>query len=36
VLTPLDLDDAREAMRRFVAEGVTSVAICFLHAYFYF
>src|SRR5438552_5893868 len=33
VLVPLDVDDAREASRRLVAEGVTSVAVCFLHAY---
>ena len=33
VLVPLDVDDAREAVRRLVAEGVTSVAVCFLHAY---
>jgi N-methylhydantoinase A len=33
VLVPLDLGDAREAVRRLVAEGVTSVAVCFLHAY---
>jgi N-methylhydantoinase A len=33
VLVPLDLDDAREAVERLVAEGVASLAVCFLHAY---
>jgi N-methylhydantoinase A len=33
VLVPLDLDDARDAVHRLAAEGVTSVAVCFLHAY---
>jgi N-methylhydantoinase A len=33
VLVPLDVDDAREAIRRLVTEGVSSVAVCFLHAY---
>jgi N-methylhydantoinase A len=33
VLVALDVADAREAVRRLVAEGVTSVAVCFLHAY---
>jgi N-methylhydantoinase A len=33
VLVPLDVADAREAVGRLLAEGVTSIAICFLHAY---
>jgi N-methylhydantoinase A len=31
--TPIDLDDVRSAVPAFEAEGVTSVAIAFLHAY---
>jgi N-methylhydantoinase A len=30
---PLDEDDARRAIRALVARGVTSLAVCFLHAY---
>jgi N-methylhydantoinase A len=33
VLVPLDLDDARVALTQLRKEGVTSVAVCFLHAY---
>jgi N-methylhydantoinase A len=33
VHTPIDLDDVRAAVAGFQAEGVTSVAIAFLHAY---
>ena len=33
VHTPIDLDDVRRALPLFAAEGVTSVAIAFLHAY---
>jgi N-methylhydantoinase A len=33
VETPIELDDVRAAGRKFVAEGVTAVAIAFLHAY---
>ncbi|MCW3004988.1 MAG: hyuA [Conexibacter sp.] len=31
--TPIELDDVRQAAERFKAEGVTAVAIAFLHAY---
>src|SRR5579864_8827606 len=30
---PMDADQVREAVRRLTAEGVTAVAICFIHAY---
>ena len=30
---PLDPDQVRAAVRRLVAEGVTAVAVCFMHAY---
>ncbi len=33
VLTPLDEQAVREALRRIVASGAESLAICFLHAY---
>jgi N-methylhydantoinase A len=33
VLQPLDLAEARQAVQRLRAEGVASVAVCFLHAY---
>ena len=33
VLTPLDEDAARQAVRTLVTEGVEAIAICFLHAY---
>ena len=33
VLTPLDLDEARQEIARLVAAGVEAVAVCFLHAY---
>ena len=33
VLTPLDEASVIEAMRRLMADGVESVAICFLNAY---
>jgi N-methylhydantoinase A len=33
VHTPIELDDVRQAAQRFKAEGVTAVAIAFLHAY---
>jgi N-methylhydantoinase A len=33
VHTPIDLEDVRNALPLFAAEGVTSVAIAFLHAY---
>src|SRR5205814_1051900 len=33
VLLPLDLDQARRALRELVADGVDAVAVCFLHAY---
>jgi N-methylhydantoinase A/oxoprolinase/acetone carboxylase beta subunit len=33
VHTPLDEADARAAVERLVAEGVESVAVCFLHSY---
>jgi N-methylhydantoinase A len=33
VRTPLDEDDARRAIRDLVARGVTTLAVCFLHAY---
>src|ERR671934_889219 len=33
VRTPLDHDDARRAIRDLVARGVTTLAVCFLHAY---
>src|SRR2546428_872243 len=33
VRTPLDEDDARRAVRELVARGVTTLAICLLHAY---
>jgi N-methylhydantoinase A len=32
-VVPLDLDGVRQAGRRFRAEGVETVAVCFLHAY---
>ena len=33
VLTPFDADQAREVAQRIVAQGVESVAVCFLHSY---
>jgi len=30
---PLDLDDVRRAVKGLVADGVTALAICFMHAY---
>ena len=33
VRDPLDEDDARRAIRELVARGVTTLAVCFLHAY---
>src|SRR5712691_11699224 len=33
VRTPLDEDDARRAIRELAARGVTTLAVCFLHAY---
>src|SRR5437867_11242414 len=33
VRTPLDEDDARRAIRELVAGGVTTLAVCLLHAY---
>src|SRR4029077_9832260 len=33
VRDPLDEDDARRAIRALVARGVTTLAVCFLHAY---
>ena len=33
VVTPLDLDAVRAALRQFVTEGVEAVAVCFLHSY---
>jgi N-methylhydantoinase A len=33
VRTPLDEDDARSAIRRLAARGVTTLAVCLLHAY---
>ena len=33
VLHPLDADQAREVAQRIVAQGVESVAVCFLHSY---
>jgi N-methylhydantoinase A/oxoprolinase/acetone carboxylase beta subunit len=33
VRTPLDADDARRAIRELVARGVTTLAVCLLHAY---
>ncbi|PYO02611.1 MAG: methylhydantoinase [Candidatus Rokuibacteriota bacterium] len=33
VRTPLDEDDARRAIRELSARGVTTLAVCFLHAY---
>lgn len=33
ILTPLDEDSARAALRALSAAGVTGVAVCFLHAY---
>ncbi len=33
ILTPLDEDSARAALRALAAAGVRSVAVCFLHAY---
>src|SRR5438128_12565932 len=33
VRTPLDEDDARRAIRELATRGVTTLAVCFLHAY---
>src|SRR5947208_15925952 len=33
VRTPLDEDDARRAVRELAARGVSTLAVCFLHAY---
>ncbi len=33
VLQPLDVEEARREVQRLVAEGVASVAVCFLHSY---
>src|SRR5207244_2204455 len=33
VVTPLDLDGVRAAVRRLVDEGVDALALCFLHSY---
>ncbi len=33
VLVPLDVEEARQEVRRLIAEEVTSVAVCLLHAY---
>ncbi len=33
VVTPLDREAVRAALRRLVAEGVEAVAVCFLHSY---
>src|SRR5499433_3983348 len=33
VRTPLDEDDARRAIRELAGRGVTTLAVCFLHAY---
>jgi len=33
VLTPLDLQQARDAVAELVAAGVSAVAVCFIHAY---
>src|SRR5215813_11338665 len=33
VRTPLDEDDARRAIRELAARGVSTLAVCFLHAY---
>jgi N-methylhydantoinase A len=33
VLQPLDVEEAHQEVQRLIAEGVTSVAVCFLHAY---
>ena len=33
VVTPLDRDAVRAALRRLVAEGAEAVAVCFLHSY---
>ena len=33
VLRPLDEDQAREAVQQLAAEGVTTLAVCFLHSY---
>lgn len=33
VVTPLDEDDVREAASELVADGVESIAVCYLHAY---
>jgi 5-oxoprolinase (ATP-hydrolysing)/N-methylhydantoinase A len=35
ILIPLDEDAARRAIQELVADGVTSIAVCFLHAYRY-
>ncbi len=33
VLEPLDVNEMRDAVRKLVAEGVESIALCFLHSY---
>ena len=33
IVTPLDLDATRDAVRTLIAQGVQAIAVCFLHAY---